>query len=165
MRVGAGFTPLKTVVIAALAVSLIACAGGEPKPDKARMTFIAQKDANPDATGRPSPVVVRVYQLQQDAKFANSEFFALFDKEQEVLGADLLARDEVTLAPGDKKELEIAVKGAAKFVGAIAAYRDIRNSQWRAMQPAPKKGLLDIVKKDGVLVDVSRAKVNLTISD
>ena len=157
--------PLRWVAFAIMTVSLGSCASGPPKPSKARMTVIAQADVNPDAGGRPSPVVVRVYQLQQDAKFANADFFALFDDEQQALGADLLARDEVTLAPGERKELQLVVKGEAKFLGAVAAYRDIRNSQWRAVQPAPKKGLLDVMRKDGVQVDVARAKVIVTISD
>lgn len=158
-------TPLRWTAIVMMAVSLVACASSAPKPTKARMTVIAQADVNPDADGRPSPVVVRVYQLQQDAKFANADFFALFDDEQQALGADLLARDEITLAPGERKQLQVDVKGEAKFLGAIAAYRDIRNSQWRAVQPAPKKGLMDVLKKDGVQVDVARAKVSVTISD
>jgi predicted component of type VI protein secretion system len=57
------------------------------------------------------------------------------------------------------------VKGEAKFLGAVAAFRDIRNSQWRVIQPAPKKGLLDVFKKDGVQVNVARAKVSVKISD
>ena len=156
--------PLLWIAIVMLA-ALTACASGPPKPTKARMTVIAQADVNPDATGRPSPIVVRVYQLQQDAKFANADFFALFDDEQQALGADLLARDEITLAPGERKEVPVEVKGEAKFLGAIAAFRDIRNSQWRALQPAPKKGLLDVFKKDGVQVNVARAKVSVIISD
>lgn len=159
------WTPLRWLAIAMMTLALAACASSAPKPTKARMTVIAQSDVNPDAGGRPSPVVVRVYQLQQDAKFANADFFALFDDEQKVLGADLLASDEVTLAPGERKELQVDVKGEAKFVGAVAAYRDIRNSQWRAVQPAPKKGLLDVIKKDGVQVNVARASVSVTISD
>ena len=157
-------TSLRWVAIAMLA-ALAACASGPPKPTKARMTVIAQADVNPDASGRPSPVVVRVYQLQQDAKFANADFFALFDDEQQALGADLLARDEITLAPGERKEVQVEVKGEAKFLGAVAAFRDIRNSQWRVVQAAPKKGLLDVFKKDGVQVSVARAKVIVTISD
>lgn len=145
--------------------ALAACASGPPKSTKARMTVVAQSDVNPDAGGRPSPVVVRVYQLQQDAKFANADFFALFDDEQQALGADLLARDEIELAPGERKVLQVEVKGDAKFLGAVAAFRDIRNSQWRAVQPAPKKGLLDVFKKDGVQVNVARAKVSVIISD
>lgn len=157
--------PLRWIAIAMTTLALAACASSAPKPTKARMTVVAQADVNPDAGGRPSPVVLRVYQLQQDAKFANADFFALFDDEQAALGADLLARDEITLAPGERKELQVDVKGEAKFLGAVAAYRDIRNSQWRVVKPAPKKGLLDVIRKDGVQVDVARAKVSVTISD
>jgi type VI secretion system protein VasD len=157
--------PLRWIAIVTMAAALASCASGPPKASKARMTLIAQADVNPDANGRPSPIVVRVYQLQQDAKFANTDFFTLFDTEQQVLGADLLARDEVTLVPGERKQLQFDVKGEAKFLGVAAAYRDIRNSQWRAVQPAPKKGLLDMVKKDGVQIDVARAKVSVIVSD
>jgi len=156
--------PLRCLVILMMA-ALAACASGQPKSTKARMTVIAQSDVNPDASGRPSPIVVRVYQLQQDAKFASADFFALFDDEQQLLGADLLARDEITLAPGERKEVQVEVKGEAKFLGAVAAFRDIRNSQWRVVQPAPKKGLLDVFRKDGVQVSVARAKVIVTIND
>ena len=157
--------PLRWIAIAMTTLTLAACASSAPKPTKARMTVIAQADVNPDGDGRPSPVVVRVYQLQQDAKFANTDFFTLFDNEQQALGEDLLARDEVTLAPGERKVLQVDVKGEAKFLGAVAAYRDIRNSQWRTVKPAPKKGMMDVFKKDGVQVDVARAKVSVTISD
>jgi type VI secretion system protein VasD len=156
--------PLRCLVILMMA-TLAACASGQPKSTKARMTVIAQSDVNPDASGRPSPIVVRVYQLQQDAKFASADFFALFDDEQQLLGGDLLARDEITLAPGERKEVQVEVKGEAKFLGAVAAFRDIRNSQWRVVQPAPKKGLLDVFRKDGVQVSVARAKVIVTIND
>ena len=156
--------PLRWIALAMLAV-LAGCSSGPPKPTKARMTVVAQADVNPDASGRPSPIVVRVYQLQQDAKFANADFFALFDDEQQLLGGDLLARDEISLAPGERKEVQVEVKGEAKFLAAIAAFRDIRNSQWRAVQPAPKKGLMDVFKKDGVQVNVARAKVSVIISD
>jgi type VI secretion system protein VasD len=164
MTLASPSVPLRWIAIAMLA-ALAACASGPPKSTKARMTVIAQSDVNPDASGRPSPIVVRVYQLQQDAKFANADFFALFDDEQQALGGDLLARDEVTLAPGERKEVQVEVKGEAKFLGAVAAFRDIRNSQWRTVQAAPKKGLLDVFKKDGVQVSVARAKVIVTISD
>ena len=49
------------------------------------MMLSAASDVNPDATGRPSPIVVRVYQLRADAAFAAADFFALFDEEQQTL--------------------------------------------------------------------------------
>lgn len=143
----------------ALAAACVAC-GKAPKPEppkppdaamtitaeadakvKAPMTVSATADANPDSTGRPSPVVVRVYQLRAEAAFAAADFFALFDDEQKVLGPELISRDEFVLAPGEKRTLDVAVSGQTRFVGAIAAFRDIRNSQWRTVVPAPRKGL------------------------
>lgn len=107
----------------------------------APMTVAASADANPDSTGRPSPVVVRVYQLRADAAFSGADFFALFDDEQKVLGAELISRDEFVLAPAERRTLDVVVAGQTRFVGAIAAFRDIRNSQWRMVVPAPRKGL------------------------
>lgn len=156
---------VRLALVTLMAAMLGACASGPPKPSKARMTIAAQEDVNPDASGRPSPIVVRIYQLAQDSMFNNADFFALFDNDQQALGADLLAREEITLAPGERKEVEFAVAGNAKFVGALAAYRDIRNSQWRALQAAPKKGLMNLVKKDAVLVEVGRDRIALTITD
>lgn len=124
---------------------------------KAVMTITAGVDTNPDATGRPSPVVVRVYQLKTDASFNGAEFFALFDNDQKVLGAELISRDEFVMTPAERRTIDVVVSDQTRFVGAIAAYRDIRNSQWRALAAAaPKKGLN---------IDVGRARVSLSLVD
>lgn len=157
---------LRWMVVVMLASALWGCASSPVRsPAKARLSVLAQPDVNPDAGGRPSPVVVRVYQLQSDTKFAEADFFALFDTEQQVLGEDLLSREEVTLAPGERKPLHLEVKDGVKFIGAVAAYRDIRNSRWRVLQPAPTKNLLDVFRKDRVQVDVARDRVSVTIYD
>ena len=143
----------------AVALACFAC-GKAPKPEppkppdaaltiaadadakiKAPMTIGASADANPDSTGRPSPVVVRVYQLRADAAFSGADFFALFDDEQKVLGPELISRDEYVLAPAESRTIDVTVSGQTRFVGAVAAFRDIRNSQWRMVVPAPRKGL------------------------
>jgi len=142
-----------------------ACASSPEKTDKAKMTITAHSAVNPDANGRPSPIVVRVYQLKADDKFGGADFFALFDDDQKALGGDLLGREEVELAPGEKKELQFAVKRDAKFVGVLAAYRDIRNSRWRVIKPAPKKGWLDVFGKDVISVNLTRDAAELTVKD
>jgi len=117
----------------------------------------AGADANPDATGRPSPVVVRVYQLKTDASFNGAEFFALFDDDKKVLGAELISRDEFVLTPAERRTIEVVVSDETRFVGAIAAYRDIGHSQWRALAAAaPRKGLN---------IEVGRASVSLSLVD
>jgi type VI secretion system protein VasD len=119
---------------------------------KAAMTLAASADTNPDATGRPSPVVVRVYQLKTDAAFKGAEFFALFDDDQKVLGPELISRDEFVLAPSERRTIDVAVSRDTLFVGALAAFRDIRNAQWRGLVPAPRRGLNVTIERARVVL-------------
>ena len=123
---------------------------------KSAMTIAASADANPDGTGRPSPVVVRVYQLRTDAAFASADFFALYDDDQKVLGQELISRDEYVLAPSESRVIDVAVSGDTRFVGAIAAFRDIRNAQWRtAVAAVPQKAMTVAVERTRVVLTVA----------
>jgi type VI secretion system protein VasD len=157
-----------TVVLAltvAVFLALSACAAKPPKPVKAHMTVTARADVNPDAMGRPSPIIVRVYQLKDDAAFSGADFFAVFDQEQATLGPSLIGREEFAMAPGAEQSLEYPVSQDASFVGVVAAFRDIRNAEWRVLKPAPHKALKDVVKKNTVSVVVERSRVTLSVAD
>lgn len=156
---------LKALACVWLILALGACATSQPSPDKAHMTVAAAADVNPAADGRPSPIVLRIYQLKDNAKFGNSDFFTLFDADQQTLGGDLLNRQEVELAPGEKRELDFTVVGEAKYLAVLAAYRDIRNAQWRVVQAAPKKGLKNLVKKDAIGILAGRTAVTLSVKE
>jgi type VI secretion system protein VasD len=146
---------LTLICVCAAAVALASCKTVPVKPAKeakAKVALSAAADVNPDATGKPSPVVVRVYQLKGDAAFSGADFFALFDDEMKVLGPELIGREEYVLTPSETRTVELAVPKTAKFVGVIAAFRDIRNSQWRVVVPAP-------LKKNDVTLSVERARV------
>jgi type VI secretion system protein VasD len=157
--------PLTGLLTAIACVAVAACASGPPKPAKAQLSIAASADVNPDAEGRPSPVVVRVYQLKDDATFGNADFFAIFDKEEATLAGSLLGREEFVLAPGDARTVEFTVSREAKFVGIAAAFRDIRNAEWRVLKAAPRKGLADVVKKDALTIVVEQSRVTLAIAD
>jgi type VI secretion system protein VasD len=125
---------------------------------KATMTLSAGADVNPDRNRRPSPVVVRVYQLKADAAFKDAQFEPLYDDAKKVLGDAFVTGDEFQLLPGEKKVIEVALAGETRFIGVIAAFRDIRdpNSVWHVVVPAPRKGL--IVSVAGTRVVVSAAE-------
>jgi type VI secretion system protein VasD len=134
MRVLAG------AAVCALALGLVACGGSAPpKPTPTKASLVVAGDVNPDASGRASPVVVRLYQLKEEGEFDNAAFFALFDKEQETLGASLISREEYELKPGDTRTLELKIAPEAHYLGAIAGYRDINNAKWKSLLPAGQK--------------------------
>jgi len=151
----------------AMALAVAGCASKPkpaPPPAPARLTVAARADVNPDESGRPSPVVLRVYQLKDDAAFKNADFFALFDKEEATLAASLIDRREFVLSPGDQRSLDYPVSGEANFLAVAAAFRDIRNADWRALTVAPKKSLKNIVKADKVAVTAEKMRVTLAVS-
>lgn len=153
------------VLLGLLAVSIAAgCASAPPKPAEAKMQIVATADVNPDGKGRPSPIVVRIYQLKTEAEFAKADFFAIYDREKEILGPSLITREEYTLSPGDTQDLKFEVNREARFLGVLAAYRDPA-AHWRAMSPAPEKGLADLVKKDRLTVTLGKNAVSLAIKD
>ena len=120
---------------------------------RAPMTIAANAEINPDVGGRPSPIVVRVYQLRTAEAFNTAEFFALFDEEQKVLGQELISRDEFMVTPMETRTIDVSLAGETRFVGVIGAFRDIRNAQWRSVVAAPRKGFT---------VSIERARVVLT---
>jgi type VI secretion system protein VasD len=145
--------------------ALAACAAKPPKPVDARTVITVAEDVNPDSTGRPSPIVLRIYQLRGDAEFNDADFFSLYDKEKETLGASLILREEYTLQPGEQRELELPLSREARFLGAVAAFRDIRSARWRVITPAPEKTLTDLLSKDRVRIGLEKDAVTLQIKD
>jgi type VI secretion system protein VasD len=118
---------------------------------RSTMTLMASADTNPDARGRPSPIVVRVYQLKTDAAFTGADFFALYDDDQKVLGAELISRDEYVLAPSERKTIDVTVSRDTRFIGALAAFRD-RNAESRALLAAPRRGLNVTIERARIVV-------------
>ncbi|HYE34285.1 type VI secretion system lipoprotein TssJ [Methylocaldum sp.] len=121
---------------------LAGCAADEPKPTPPPPTVLqlrieAQPDINLDGEGRPSPLLLRVYQLRELAAFNGADFFELYQNEKSVLGADLAGKEEFILRPGEKRELSFEAKPDAKAVGIFAAYRNLDSAQWRTSAEIP----------------------------
>jgi type VI secretion system protein VasD len=148
-----------------LAAWLAACASKPPPPVPARARLVAAADTNPDSSGRPSPIVVRLFELRDDGEFASADFFALYDNEKTTLAQSLLSREEYVLSPGDTHELDLPLNPQARYIGVIAAFRDIRTARWRALARAPEKKLKDILSKVGVTVGIAKDTVTLTVQD
>jgi type VI secretion system protein VasD len=129
-------------------------------------TFIAAaSDINPDATGRPSPLVVRIFEMRNDAEFSGADFFALYEREKETLGSSLVVRQEYVLQPGEKREVWLPVARDARYLGAVAAVRDIRGARWRMLTSAPRKTFGDNFSRDTISITASRGGITLGVKD
>jgi type VI secretion system protein VasD len=102
-----------------------------PPPTVIKVTLAADPAVNPDGHGRPSPIVLRLYELKTVAAFGRADFFSLWDREKDTLGAELVARDEVQLRPGESRTIERPAGADAQQLAVVAAYRDIERADWR----------------------------------
>ncbi len=108
------------------------------KPPRVDITIQTSNDLNPDRVGRPSPIVIRLYQLKVDTAFNNANFFALYDSDKDVLGDDLVSVEEMELAPGKtitlpRKKFDME----SKMLGVLAAFRNLDSATWRATVATP----------------------------
>ncbi len=128
----------------------------EPKPTRMEATFEASPGLNPDPSGRPSPIVIRLYELTSLAAFENADFFALYEDGMDLLGEDLQYMEVLEFNPGEQTVVERELHPETLFVGIVAAYRDIEHAAWRSaaeVQPGKKNPL--VVKLDPLAVSVA----------
>jgi type VI secretion system protein VasD len=148
--------------------ALVGCATGPAPslPTELAVSVVATARTNPDTRGRPSPVVVRVYELKTPAQFNAADFFSLNDKEQATLGAELLHREELVVSPGEIKQLKRKIAPEARAIGVVVAYRDLERSVWRATYSleAPKEAgriFTGSGKRERLLIDVGERAVTI----
>jgi type VI secretion system protein VasD len=130
-------TNIGAYVAAALvaAAALANCAGAPPKPAQVAGTIQASAQLNPSASQRPSPLLLRVYELKTAAAFNGADFMALYQRDQAELGAELLAKEEFMLSPGESRPYAKTLSPDTRFIGVIAAFRDLEHARWRALVP------------------------------
>jgi type VI secretion system protein VasD len=102
-----------------------------PPPTVVELTLNSSASINPDADGKASPVVFRIYELREQSGFTGADFFAIFDKEQATLAADLVRKQELVIKPGEHKTLRIEPAADTRVLGFFAAFRKLDNAGWR----------------------------------
>ena len=106
---------------------------------KLDIRFTAAGDLNPDISGRPSPLVVRLYEIKAPSIFENADFYSLYDYGKETLGPDFVAMEELTLKPGEQVNMKLALQDDTNYIAIMGAYRDINAANWRRVFPVSLK--------------------------
>jgi type VI secretion system protein VasD len=78
---------------------------------------------NPNQAGRPSPLVIQVFQLIDDTKFLQADIEKLLSNAEAELGASLVKSDQTLAFPGKNQEYELDVNSDAKYLGVVAAFQ------------------------------------------
>lgn len=148
---------LKAAATVGLALALAGCASA-PKPTQVAGSIEASALVNPSSSQRPSPVLLRVYELKTAAAFNSADFMSLYQRDKAELGADLVAKEEFVLAPGESRKYAKTLAQETRFLGVIAAFRDVEHARWRsivAVRPGQMQTL--VIKADRLSVEAALA--------
>lgn len=131
-------TPFYFNVLLTLTVLLLSgCSALSPYSSltKLDLKLSASDQVNLDLNGRPSPLVVRLLELKHPVAFENVDFFSLYERPKASLSPDLVTSEELELRPGESLDLKLSVEPGSRYVGVLAAYRDLPQTQWRYVVP------------------------------
>ncbi len=140
------------------AMLLVSACASPPMPTQVSGTIQASAQINPSASKRPSPLLVRVYELKSAAVFNAADFMSLYQRDQASLAADLVGKEEFVLAPGETKAFAKTLSPDTRFLGVVAAYRDLEHAKWRSVVP------IQPAQKQQVTIRVGELTVEATIA-
>lgn len=151
---------LQGLALTAAAV-VVGCARG-PDPTPIDVAIKTDSGINPNEEGKPSPIVVRVYELKNLKAFNSAEYFALMDDETKTLGPDLIASHEYELTPGQEQKFDREISSEATHLGVVAGFRSIQSAKWRdsiELKQEKKNAFMIIVTSQSVSIQKLRGRV------
>jgi type VI secretion system protein VasD len=154
----------RTLPLASLLVGVLWLAArlalAEPAPDAGattvELTVVGGPALNPNAQGRASPVVVRIFDLAATSAFESADYAALFEKPGDALKRELLTTDEFVLRPGDIQERNRTLPAGATTIGVAAAFRDMAHAVWHLavpLKPGQRNFILIHLDEDRIRLD------------
>lgn len=128
----------------------------EPKDPHLTLTLQASLDINRNLYGRPSPVVVRVFQLANKQAFQRATLSHLSVDPEQTLRADFLGVEVFLLRPGERYRYHFIPDQGMRNIGVIVEYRSIDEARWRIVST------VDQGKTPEVFVSIGRNSVEFT---
>jgi len=145
---------IKSIIILITCLCLWGCGSS---PTVVQADFSVSEEVNPDITGRPSPIVIRVYELKSLGNFESADFYSLLENYESVLGSDLVNSVQVHLNPGETQTFNQTTSEETNFVAVIAAFRKLDKAVWKdSTSITPKKTNKLFISLDPLSVKIKK---------
>lgn len=118
---------------------LAGCAMPERRdlPVPVKLSIAASERLNPTEHGRPSPVVVRVFELSASGRFQREDFFTLLGDLAAARNDEVVDVFEYVMMPGEVRVLRRRASLDTRFIGVVAGFRDVHEGVWRSVVAVP----------------------------
>ncbi len=113
-----------------------------------RVSFLVEADVNPDDTEVPSPLIVRMYELKSPKTFQKANFIDLYEKDDEVLGVDLVGRQTLKhMQPGENRTSHFVLNKETEYVGLFAEFLKYKEAKYKVVIPIAKTNVFSSTAK------------------
>jgi len=108
--------------------------------------IISSSDINPDVEKEPSPVVLRVFQLDKLDNFISMSHEDMNLTELKELKTQYLAIDEFFIDPATVKPAPFNLLESTQYLGVVVSFRDIEKSKWRTWVKIPESAFFSDIR-------------------
>ncbi len=109
-----------------------------------KVIFDVKDNINPDEKHTPSPVYVRFYELKSDKRFIRAKFLELFERDEALLGDELITKQELKrIAPKEPREEHFVVDNETRYVALFAEFFQYKNSKYKVIFPVTSNNVIE----------------------
>lgn len=123
------------------------------------LNISANEEINPDHTQRPSPVVIRLYELKDVSVFEKADFIDIYERDQDLLSTSLVARHLLKpVIPGEERQERLVLKPDTTHVGLFAEFAQYQGASYKVVFPVTQHNVF----RDLIRVTLSGTEVSLS---
>ena len=137
------------------------CASGPTKRSILAMEVRATSQANPDSTGRPSPVIVYVLSLRSIDRFHTVEINEVLDGPANVLAADLVSFRQLTVLPGEVKSAELDMTDDTRFVAVVGGIQNFQQLRWKDSVEITNGKVSALFRGNKAVIDIDHTGIRI----
>ena len=117
-----------------------------------KIDLLVDADINPDELGKASPLFIRMYELSSNKMMKRADFIEIYERDKEVLGADMVAVHKLKrLKPGEDRTEHIVLDKKTNYVALYAEFLEFKESKFKLIFPV----VANNVFRDSVVIRVS----------
>lgn len=127
--------------------------------------FKVDADINPDDDRKPSPLFVRMYQLKSTKMFSRANFIDLYEKDKDILGADMISQQKLKrIKPGENRNESFVLSKETRYIGLYAEFLQFKKSSFKLLIPVVPTNFIgtseDVLISGNKLIHLSANKVS-----
>ncbi len=117
-----------------------------------QIDFVVDADINPDELGKPSPLFIRMYELKTSKMMKKADFIGIYERDKEVLGADLVNVHKLKrFKPGESRTEHFVLGKGTNYVALYAEFLEFKGSRFKLIIPV----IANNVVRNSVAIRVS----------